>query len=176
MKTNEIITLLAANIKSSASYILARKFGTTLKAQQDIDVYHAYFRVIPPDHPDTQYISREAIYLVATMFYRYRNNHDVETKMNFEDALHIGYAQCNSDTSRKNFERLFSQTPGTPGFNRAFFTVCRLMEKRVNLADINYAKLLDDIQAWQFNRNVIIRWSRVMHKYTPDNTTKGNEQ
>lgn len=178
MNSNEVIHMLAASVSTPASYIMSRKFGTTLKAmqsKQDIDVYSAFFRVAPPDHPAMQYVPREACYLIATMFYKYRNRHNVDITMRFEDALHIGYTTCGSESGRKIYERLLSQIPGTISFNKAFAEICRRLTKNVDLTRIDYAKLLEDICAWNKNRNVIIRWSRVMHKYTSNTITIGGE-
>lgn len=160
-----VIKLLCVNINTPASHMLKHKFGTTLKVQQNIDVYNAFYRVCPPGNPETKFVPKEASYLVATMFYKYRNRHDVESCIKFEDALHRAYSLCTSETARRTFETLLSQIPGTSGFNHQIARVCALMTSTCDLSSIDYVALLYDVSHWHHDDSIARRWSRVMHQY-----------
>lgn len=169
-----VIKLLCANINTPASHMLKHKCGTVLRTQQNIDVYNAFYRVCPPGNSDTQFIPKEAAYFIATMFYKYRNRHNVESNLRFEDALHHAYVACTSESSRRSFETLLSQVPGTPGFNHQMARVCSLMAHTCDMSRIDYVALLYDIGHWHRDKSIARRWSSVMHKYNP--TSEINER
>lgn len=166
--TAEMVTIkgLCTHIQTGTSHFLKKRFGKLLKTQTDINVYSAFDTVFPTGNPETQYIPKEAAFLVATMFYKYRNKHDTPTElMPFEEALRRGYSVCGSESGKRDYERLLAMTPGTQAFSHTMASICNRLQKVCDLSAINYVALLHDVTYWNKDRGIARRWSRTMHRF-----------